>query len=72
MEEFLTVPEVAERLDRSPETIRRWIQQGMIEAHKLPSSGKLHHYRIKKSVVEAIEQRQKQQADWWEHLLQNS
>lgn len=72
MEEFLTVPEAAEQLHRSPGTIRRWIQLGMIEAQKLPSTGKLHHYRIKKAVVEAIEQRQQQQADRWERLLSNN
>ena len=72
MDEFLTVPEVAKQLQRKPETIRRWIHQGLIEAHKLPSSGKLHHYRIKKTVVEAIEQRKKYQTDWWESLIRNS
>lgn len=60
MDEFLTVSEVAERLQRSPGTIRRWINVGLIEAQTLPSSGKRSHYRIKKSVVEAIEQRKKQ------------
>jgi excisionase family DNA binding protein len=69
MDEFLTVPEVAEQLQRNPGTIRRWIHQGVIEAHKLPSSGKLHHYRIKKSVVEEIEQRKKHHSDWWENIM---
>jgi excisionase family DNA binding protein len=59
MDEFLTVPEVAEQLQRAPGTIRRWIHQGLIEAQKLPSSGKLHHYRIKKTVVVTIKQREK-------------
>jgi excisionase family DNA binding protein len=66
MDEFLTVPEVAEQLQRKPGTIRRWIHQGQIDAHKLPSSGKLHHYRIKKTVVEALEQQRKHLV-WWEN-----
>lgn len=31
----LTVPEVAERLGKSPETIRRWIRAGRLRAHKV-------------------------------------
>lgn len=31
----LTVPEVADRLGRSPETVRRWIRAGRLRAHKV-------------------------------------
>ncbi len=72
MDELLTVPEVAERLDRSPETIRRWIQLGLLEAIPLPTVGKRGRYRIKKNVVEAIEQRKKHESNWWESLIKNS
>ena len=32
---MLTVPEVAERLGRSPETVRRWIRAGKLRASKV-------------------------------------
>lgn len=32
---MLTVPEVAARLGRSPETVRRWIRSGSLRAHKV-------------------------------------
>ncbi len=32
---MLTVPEVARRLGRNPETIRRWIREGKLRAHKV-------------------------------------
>ena len=31
----LTVPEVARRLGRNPETVRRWIREGRLPAHKV-------------------------------------
>jgi excisionase family DNA binding protein len=31
----LTVPEVARRLDRNPETIRRWIREGKLRSQKV-------------------------------------
>jgi excisionase family DNA binding protein len=32
---MLTVPEVAKRLGKNPETIRRWIREGKLRAHKV-------------------------------------
>jgi excisionase family DNA binding protein len=32
---MLTVPEVAKRTGRNPETIRRWIRAGKLRAHKV-------------------------------------
>ncbi len=32
---MLTVPQVAKRTGRNPETIRRWIRQGKLRAHKV-------------------------------------
>ncbi len=31
----VTVPEVARRLDRNPETIRRWIREGKLHSQKV-------------------------------------
>jgi excisionase family DNA binding protein len=72
MDELLTVTEVAERLGCSPATIRYWIHTGKIEAVPLPTRGRYPRYRVRKAIVEAFEQQQKQQADVWEHLLRNS
>ena len=59
MDELLTVTEVAEQLNCPQVTIRYWIRTGQIEAVTLPARGKYPHYRIKKTVVAAIEQRMK-------------
>jgi len=32
---MLTVPEVAAKLGRDPETVRRWIRSGRLRAHKV-------------------------------------
>jgi excisionase family DNA binding protein len=32
---MLTVPEAARRVNRNPETIRRWIRSGRLRAHKV-------------------------------------
>jgi len=33
-EEFLTIPEAAEAAQRSEDTIRRWIEEHLVEAHQ--------------------------------------
>jgi excisionase family DNA binding protein len=32
---MLTVPEAARRVQRNPETVRRWIREGRLRAHKV-------------------------------------
>ena len=32
---MLTVPEAARRLGKNPETVRRWIREGKLAAHKV-------------------------------------
>jgi excisionase family DNA binding protein len=32
---MLTVPEAAKRTGRNPETVRRWIREGKLRAHKI-------------------------------------
>jgi excisionase family DNA binding protein len=32
---MLTVPEAARRVGRNPETVRRWIREGKLAAHKV-------------------------------------
>jgi excisionase family DNA binding protein len=32
---MLTVPEAAKRVGRNPETVRRWIREGKLVAHKV-------------------------------------
>ena len=32
---MLTVPEAARRVGRNPETVRRWIREGKLRAHKV-------------------------------------
>lgn len=35
LHDMLTVPEAARRAGRKPETIRRWIREGRLHAHKV-------------------------------------
>jgi excisionase family DNA binding protein len=32
---MLTIPEISRRLNRDPETIRRWIRNGRLRAHRV-------------------------------------
>ncbi|MGH2870064.1 MAG: helix-turn-helix domain-containing protein [Solirubrobacteraceae bacterium] len=48
-DEFLTVPEVAERLRMTAMTIYRWIEDG-----KLPAVQIGKHYRIRATDVDAV------------------
>ena len=48
MDELLTVNQVAQKLKKSPKTIRRWIKEGTIAFIKLPKSG----YLIKEENLE--------------------
>jgi excisionase family DNA binding protein len=59
-EEYLTPPQVARRLRMNHYTILRWIHAGILEAETI-KEGKRQRYLIKKSTVEAIEQRARHQ-----------
>ena len=52
--DYLTPLEVAKRLRVDDYTVRRWIHSGALEAETI-RQGKRSRYRIKKSIVEAIE-----------------
>jgi excisionase family DNA binding protein len=47
---MLTVPEAATRVGRNPETIRRWIRQGKLRAHKVGTQ-----HVIEEEDLEAVE-----------------
>jgi excisionase family DNA binding protein len=49
---FLTVAQVAERLQTTPDTIRRWIREGKLKA-VMPGGAKLG-YRIAEADVERL------------------
>lgn len=50
-EELVTVDEVAKQLRVDDTTVRRWINQGVLEAVILPHRGTRKAYRIKRSVL---------------------
>ena len=50
---FLTVPEVARQLRVKAITVRRWIQDGLLEAEAI-QEGKRHRYRILEQTVDAL------------------
>jgi excisionase family DNA binding protein len=54
--DYLTPPEVAQRLRVDDYTVRRWIHTGALEAEAI-REGRRTRYRIKKSVIDAIERR---------------
>jgi len=53
-EELLTVHEVALRLRVDDTTVRRWIQQGALDAIHLPHRSKRQSYRIRKQTVTSL------------------
>ena len=50
---FLTVPEVARQLRVKEITVRRWIQDGILEAEAI-QEGKRQRYRILKHTIDAL------------------
>jgi len=58
---YLTVPQVTRILRlKNAYTVRRWIKAGILEAEKV-IQGKRHRYRIKPTIVDAMEQQAEQQ-----------
>ncbi len=53
-DELLTVHEVARRLRVDDTTVRRWINNGILEAITLPHSGKRRGYRVKSSTLNVL------------------
>lgn len=53
-DELLTVHEVARRLRVDDTTVRRWINNGILEAITLPHSGKRRGYRVKQSTLDVL------------------
>lgn len=49
---MLRVPEVAQRLDVSIETVRRWLRDGKLKGHMI--GGQRSGYRIPESEVERL------------------
>lgn len=54
MSEYLTVAEVAKALRVDDTAVRRWIQQGMLEAICLPAVGVRTTSRIPKRALEQL------------------
>jgi len=50
---FLTIPEVARQLRVKAITVRRWIQDGLLEAEAI-QEGRRHCYRILKQTIDAV------------------
>jgi excisionase family DNA binding protein len=55
---FLTTPEVARQLRVKAITIRRWIQDGILEAEAI-QEGKRRRYRILKHTVDTLKSSRK-------------
>ena len=51
---LLTIAEVAKLLRVDSTTVRRWINNGVLEAVQLPHTDKRHSYRVKTSVLAAL------------------
>lgn len=52
--ELMTVSEVAKHLRVDSTTVRRWVQQGTLEAVALPHVGKRKAYRIKRETLNRV------------------
>jgi excisionase family DNA binding protein len=55
---MLTVPEAAKRTGRNPETVRRWIREGKLRAHKVGTQ-----HVIEERDLEAMQQQQQPYPD---------
>jgi excisionase family DNA binding protein len=55
-DEYFTPVEVARRLRVDYTTVMRWISSGVLESEKIQQGG-CNRWRVKKSMIEAIERR---------------
>lgn len=55
-EDLLTVAEVAKRLRVDGTTVRRWINNGVLDAVVLPHAGNRRAFRVKKSTLDGLMQ----------------
>lgn len=53
-EDLLTIHEVAHRLRVDDTTVRRWINNGVLDAVTLPHLGKRRGYRVKKATLDTL------------------
>lgn len=53
-EDLLTIHEVARRLRVDDTTVRRWINNGVLDAVTLPHLGKRRGYRVKKATLDNL------------------
>lgn len=53
-DQLLTVSEVAKQLRVDPTTVRRWIENGVLEAIPLPRIDKRKSYRVKLSTLTRV------------------
>ncbi|HEY1349794.1 MAG TPA: helix-turn-helix domain-containing protein [Ktedonobacteraceae bacterium] len=53
-DDLLTIHEVARRLRVDDTTVRRWINNGVLDAVTLPHLGKRRGYRVKKTTLDAL------------------
>lgn len=50
---MLTVPEAARRIGRNPETVRRWIREGRLRAHKVGTQHVIEEADLEDAVGES-------------------
>ncbi len=53
-DDLLTIHEVARRLRVDDTTVRRWINNGVLDAVTLPHLGKRRGYRVKKTTLDTL------------------
>jgi len=53
-DDLLTIHEVARRLRVDDTTVRRWINNGVLEAVTLPHLGKRRGYRVKQTTLDTL------------------
>ncbi len=53
-DDLLTIHEVARRLRVDDTTVRRWINNGVLDAVTLPHLGKRRGYRVKKTTLDLL------------------
>ena len=53
-DDLLTIHEVARRLRVDDTTVRRWINNGVLDAVTLPHLGKRRGYRVKKTTLDSL------------------
>ncbi len=64
--EFVTIAQVSRRLQVSPQTVRRWISEGVVRGVRIRKEWRIYAHELDRLLAQAPEPAAEGQADGWQ------